>query len=68
MIHNAPARAGHWPSVWALRLLGGNINYMNSYSNSAAPLAANVPIKWFAIGFAVILAGFLVWYMINRRG
>jgi hypothetical protein len=40
---------------------------MNNYNSTAAPLAANLPIKWFAIGFAVILAGFLVWYMFNRR-
>lgn len=41
---------------------------MNNYSSSAAPLAANLPIKWFALGFVVILVAFLVWYMIMRRG
>ncbi len=40
---------------------------MQNYSSTSAPLAANVPIKWFVIIFFVILTVFLVWYMFNRR-
>lgn len=36
-------------------------------TGTAAPIAANVPVKWFGIAFLVILAIFIGWYLWMRR-
>jgi hypothetical protein len=49
-------------------MIFGNVtsNTGSSATSTASPLAAGVPIKLFGIMFLVILAGFLIWYLIMR--